>query len=55
MQLWLHLLLVLGLALVAWISSIDVTGSSVATVAGLWSATAIGAAHLVLRFLRIAR
>ena len=55
MQIWLHLVLVLGLALVAWIGSIDATGGNMGTVAVLWSATAIGAAHVLLRFLRIPR
>ena len=54
MQVWLHLLLIIGLAVAAWISSMDMTGSSTTT-AWLWGAAAIGATHLLFRFLKAAR
>ena len=47
---WLQFALGLGLAVAGWISSLDTTGSSVATSA-LWIGTAIVAAHLVVRLL----
>ena len=51
MPVWLQFALGLGLAMAAWISSLDTTGSS-HTTSSLWMATAIVAAHLVFRLTR---
>ena len=50
----LHLALVVVIALAAWITGMDTHGSWTET-SWLWAASAIGGAHLILRFLRRAR
>jgi hypothetical protein len=50
MQPWLQLALALGLALAAWITGMDTTGSS-AVSSTLWAAAAITGAHLLFRLL----
>ena len=49
-SLWLQLPLVLGLALVSWISGIDATGTPTQTYL-LWAATAIVGAFFAFRLL----
>ena len=51
MHLWLQFVLGLGLAMAAWISSLDTTASA-NTTSSLWMATAIVAAHLIFRLTR---
>jgi hypothetical protein len=52
--LWLQTALVIGLALLAWISGIDATGSPTDSLI-LWTATAIACAPLAFRFVAAAR
>jgi hypothetical protein len=54
MGFWLQFTFVLALALIAWISAIDTTGSP-GLAPWLWAATALAGAHLVYRFLVRAR
>jgi hypothetical protein len=51
---WLQVLLVFGLALIAWISGMDTTGNPTET-SLLWAASALTAGHLVFRLLPRAR
>jgi hypothetical protein len=54
LPIWLQLPLVLALAILSWISGMDVTGNPIET-SLLWAATAFVGGHLVVRLLPRAR